>query len=70
VILKKDSAGVIDPDAVQSASPAHRQTRADQREAIVAGLSVSVVNVTYNAMTNRHDYPNSADGTYKALAVI
>ena len=39
------------------------------REA-VAGLSVSVVNVPYNAMTNRHDYPNSPAGTYKALAVI
>ena len=39
-------------------------------KAIAAGLSVSVVNVPYNAMTNRHDYPNSPDGTYKALAVI
>jgi len=43
---------------------------ADQRVAIVASLSVSVVNVTYNAMTNRHDYPNSPDGTCKALTVI
>ena len=39
-------------------------------KAIAGGLSVSVVNVPYNAMTNRHDYPNSPDGTYKALAVI
>jgi hypothetical protein len=28
------------------------------------------VNVPYNAMTNRHDYPISPAGTCKALAVI
>src|SRR2546430_977865 len=63
ILLKADSVALLDPKRVQVRLAAKIDKPAPTRlTAIVAGLTVPVVNTPLAQMTDRHDYPNPPAG--------
>ena len=71
VVLKSGTIAVLDPKAVQvrMASRIDKPV-ATKATATVAGLTIPVMNVPFNALTDRHDYPTPPGGSYKPLATV
>jgi hypothetical protein len=63
ILLKPDSVALLDPKGVQVRLAAKIDKPAPTRlTAIVAGLTVTVVNTPIAQMSDRHDYPNAPAG--------
>jgi hypothetical protein len=70
IILKRDSVGLLDPAAVKVRMAARVEKPVPTNaKATIAGLTVPVMNVPYNALTDRHEYPIPPAQSYKPVPV-
>lgn len=70
LVLRRDSVALLDPKLVQVRMAAHvSKPSPTGAKAVIAGTTVAVTNTPYNAMTDRHDYPNPP-GDMTPLATV
>lgn len=70
LILRNGAVAVLDAKAIQVRMAAHvDKPRPTGATAIVAGITVPVMNTPFSQMTDRHDYPNPP-GTLTPLATV